>query len=207
MKSKITILMTAVLSIIMTACSPSTSGPTVTPPSWKGFNYVVKQAVDNSDEYEQIERGPIRPGDEIKVYAVRKNQGKLVGQINGTIYVRYTAYMKTGAPQSGVLDKTVTSAPNAALDGWDDPYATFTLPELDGECDYYKVEVACQFYFHTHGNQNSDVDFSNSESHVDPYIGHIYTDPTSFHPMNGGTANSGRAAGELQYHTIYNSDK
>lgn len=195
--------------MIMTACSSNESGPTVAPPSWKGFNYVVKKDKPEG-EPELIERGAINPGDEIKVYAVRKSQGKLVGQINGTIYVRYTAYTGPGLPKTEVLDKSVTSTPNASLDGWEDPYATFSLPAIEGECDYYKVEVACQLYFHTFGNQNSDVDFSDNESHIEPYIGHIYTDPAYFHPLNGGSANSGKDGNEdngLQYHTIYLMEK
>lgn len=197
----------AAFATFMTACSPNENGPVVAPPSWKGFNYVVKKAV--GEDYVQTERGPIAPGDEVKIYAVRKSQGKLVGQITGTIYLRYTAYPKTGAPQTGTLDKAVTSVANSNLDGWEDPYATFTLPALegDGECEYYKVEAACQLYFRTFGNQNSDIDFSDTESHMDPYIGHIYTESSGFHPMNGGSANSGREAGGLKYHTIYNSDK
>lgn len=205
MKNKITMLTMAVFAMIMTACSSNEASPEVAPPSWKGFNYIVKKAV--GDEYEQTERGPISPGDELKVYAVRKSHGKLVGQINGTIYIRYTAYMKTGAPQTEILDKSVISTPNANLDGWEDPYATFTLPELDGEYEYYKVEAACQLYFRAFGNQNSVVNFSDSESHMDPYLGNIYTEMAEFHPMNGGSANSGRVTGGLQYHTIYTTNK
>lgn len=205
MRSKITMWMMALLAMTMTACSNEESGPTVAPPSWKGFNYVVKKAV--GDEYEQIERGAIKPGDEIKVYAVRKSKGKLVGQINGTIYVRYTAYTQNGKPHTGVLDKSATSIPNETRDEWDDPYATFTMPEIEGECNYYRVDVACQLYFRTSGNQYSEVDFSDNTSHVDPYIGHIYTDQAGFHPMNGGSAYSGREAGDLQYHTIYLKDE
>ncbi len=197
----------AISAIIVTSCSENHSGPTVVPPSWKGFNYAVKKTVGEGDEYEQIERGPICPGDEIKVYAVRKNQGKLIGKINGTIYVRYTAYLETGETQSEVLDKSVTSPENATWDGWDDSYATFSLPELEGEYSYYQVEVACQLYFKAYGNQYSEVDFSDTESHVDPYFGHIYTDYAIFSPENGGSASSGRSAGSPQYHTIYTFNK
>lgn len=207
MKNRIAIMLTAVIAMIVTSCSESQSGPTVVPPSWKGFNYVVKKNVGNGDEYEQIERGQIRPGDEIKVYAVRKNHGKCIGKINGTIYIRYTAYMETGAPESEVFDKSVTSIENAAYDGWEDPYATFTLPELDGEYSYYRVDVACQLYFKAFGNQYSEVDLSDTESHMDPYLGHIYTDLSLFHPENGGSASSSQSSETQQYHTIYTFSK
>ncbi len=200
-------LLVAAVAALMTACSANESGPVVTPPSWKGFNYVVKKTVEGKDEPVQIERGDISPGDEIKVYAVRKNVGKHIGKISGTIFVRYTAYMETGAPQTATLDKSAISVENASYDGWEDPYATFTLPELDGECEYYKVEVACQLYFKAFGNQASEVDYSDRESHVEPYIGNISTDLTKFDPMNGGSANSGVDTDVMQYYTLYNSNK
>ena len=67
MKSKIKFLFVALLAILAISCSESNIGPTVTPPSWKGFNYAVKRAIDGGQagEYEQKERGALLPGDEI----------------------------------------------------------------------------------------------------------------------------------------------
>lgn len=205
MKNKIIASFVALFAIILTSCTESNDGPVVTPPSWKGFNYVVKRAVDGGQtgEYTQIERGELVPGDEIKVYAVRKNPGANIGQISGTIYVRYTLYPENGAPITGTLDKGVTTLANSSLDGWEDPYATFVLPSTDQKYSFYKVETACQFYFKTFGNQNSNIDYSDQTSHEEPYLGNIYTDLSKLHPMNGGSANSGNEAGELKYHTIY----
>ena len=92
MKNKIIILLVSLLAFVFAGCSENNDGPEVTPPSWKGFNYVVKKAVPDGQtgENEQIERGTVEPGDEIKVYAVRKNKGANIGQISGNIYVRYT---------------------------------------------------------------------------------------------------------------------
>ena len=202
MKNKIVLLITVLCACLQSACT--FEAPLVAPPSWKGFNYVVKQpASDNSDDTVQVERGDLYPGAPVRVYAVRKSQGRLVGQITGTIKLRCTVYPSTGAPETKVIDKTVISIANSTYDGWEDPYATFTLPSFDGEYDYYKVEAACQFYFNTFGNQNSEVDFSDETSNEAPYLGNIYTDRATFHPMNGGSASSGRKDGELEYHTIY----
>ncbi len=205
MKNKIATLLIATLAVVMTSCSENNDGPTVTPPSWKGFNYVVKTTV--GDKTEQTERGAIKPGDEIKVYAVRKSVGKLIGEINGTIYIKYTAYMAEGAPQVVTLSKSALSIANDKWDGWEDPYATFTMPVLDGECTYYKVEAACDLYFKAFGNQNSEVDYGDATFHEAPYIGEIHTDLTNFHPLNGGSASTGYVAGELKYYTLYISTK
>ncbi len=202
MKNKITTLLMAATVMMTAACTESHSGPTVTPPSWKGFNYVVKKASTS----EQITRGDIEPGDEIRVFAVRKIQGKLIGQILGIIYIRYTAQTTNEAYLSEVLDKQVTSIPNTTLDGWEDPYATFTLPTLDGECLYYKVEAACAFEFNAHGNEYSNVDYSDQTSHEDPYLGSIYTNLTDFVPGIGGEASSAPGGDGLKYHTLYESN-
>ena len=185
MKNKIIILLVSLLTFVFAGCSENNDGPEVTPPSWKGFNYVVKKAVPDGQtgENEQIERGPVEPGDEIKVYAVRKNKGANIGQISGNIYVRYTISPEKGDVISGTLDKPVTSLANSSYTGWEDPYATFALPSIDQPYDYFKVEVACQFYFKAFGNQNSMVDYSDQTSHEDPYIGSIFTDLANFHPI------------------------
>ena len=209
MKSKIKFIFVSLLTILATSCSESNIGPTVTPPSWKGFNYVVKRTIENGQvgEYEQIERGAIVPGDDIKVYAVRKNEGKNIGQVSGTIYVRCTIYPESGAPIIEVLDKPVTSLANSSYEGWEDPYATFTLPSAAESYSYFKVETACEFYFKAFGNQNSLVDYTDQTSHEEPYLGSIFTDLANFHPMNGGSANSGWEGSNLKYHTIYTYTK
>ena len=202
MKNKIIIFITALCACLLSSCS--FDAPLVAPPSWKGFNYVVKQPVPgNPGDTVQVERGALYPGAPVKVYAVRKSQGRLVGQITGIIRLRSTIYPKSGAPIIEKLDKTVISLANDTYDGWEDPYATFTLPSFEGEYDYFKVEAACQFYFNTFGNQDSEVDFSDETSNEAPYLGNIYTDRATFHPMNGGAASSGMEDGELKYHTIY----
>lgn len=206
MKNKIIIFITALCACLLSSCS--FDAPLVAPPSWKGFNYVVKQPVPgNPGDTVQVERGALYPGAPVKVYAVRKSQGRLVGQITGIIRLRSTIYPKSGAPIIEKLDKTVISLANDTYDGWEDPYATFTLPSFDGEYDYFKVEAACQFYFNTFGNQDSEVDFSDETSNEAPYLGNIYTDRATFHPMNGGSASSGNEDGELKYHTIYTYTK
>ena len=206
MKNKIIIFITALCACLLSSCS--FDAPLVAPPSWKGFNYVVKQPVPgNPGDTVQVERGALYPGAPVKVYAVRKSQGRLVGQITGTIKLRCTLYPSTGAPETTVIDKTVLSPANNTYDGWDDPYATFTLPSCEGEYEYYKVEVACRFLFNTFGNQDSEVDFSDETSNEAPYLGNIYTDRATFHPMNGGSASSGNEGGEPKYHTIYTYSK
>lgn len=92
MKNKILLLFVSFIALAFAGCSENNDGPLVTPPSWKGFNYVVKRSVEGGQagEYEQIERGELVPGDEIKVYAVRKNRGSNIGQVSGDIHLRYT---------------------------------------------------------------------------------------------------------------------
>ena len=202
MKNKIFLLIIVLCACLLSSCS--FEAPLVAPPSWKGFNYEVKQPdPDNIGDTVQVERGDLYPGAPVRVYAVRKSQGRLIGQITGTIKLRCTVYPSTGAPETTILDKTVISLANDTYDGWEDPYATFTLPSFEGEYDYFKVEAACQFYFNTFGNQDSEVDFSDETSNEAPYLGNIYTDRATFHPMNGGAASSGMEDGELKYHTIY----
>ena len=202
MKNKIVLLITVLCACFLSSCT--FEPPLVAPPSWKGFNYEVKQPdPDNIGDTVQVERGALYPGAPVRVYAVRKSQGRLIGQITGTIKLRCTVYPSTGAPETTILDKTVISLANDTYDGWEDPYATFTLPSFEGEYDYFKVEAACQFYFNTFGNQDSEVDFSDETSNEAPYFGNIYTDRATFHPMNGGSASSGTEGGELKFHTIY----
>ena len=201
MKNKFIILLATMFVLAFSSCLQNNDGPTVVPPSWKGFNYRVKQATENGDTI-QPERGALYPGAQIKVYAVRKNPGVYVGKMYGTIYVRTTTFFEDGTSIVTDLDKSAIQLENASYDAWEDPYATFTLPDTDKPYVSYKVEAACQFSFKTFGNQNSDVDYSDQTSHEDPYLGHIYTDLTTFHTYNGGSANSGKVVGGLKYHTI-----
>lgn len=210
MRDKITFWATVLCVMLLSSCSVDKEGPMVTPPSWKGFNYVVKRAKPDGQpgEYVQVERGELRPGDDIKVYAVRKNDGHLVGQISGDMYLRCVIYQENGAaPESFVLDKSVISLANSAYDGWEDPYATFQLPTTDQPYYHFRVDVACQFYFKAFGTQNSPVDNSDMTSHEEPYLGDIYTDYAGFDPLNGGSANSGNDGDGLKYHTIYKYTK
>ena len=193
MKNKILLLFGSFVALAFAGCTANNDGPWGTHQSWKGFNYVGKRSVEGGQagEYEQIERGELVPGDEIKVYAVRKNRGSNIGQVSGDIHLRYTLYPEKGDVISGTISNPVTSLANNSFDGWEEPY------------EYFKVEVACQFYFKAFGNQNSEVDYSDQTHHEEPYIGNIYTDFANFHPMNGGSANSGNYGGGLQYHTIH----
>ena len=206
MKNKVILLITALCACLLSSCS--FDAPLVAPPSWKGFNYVVKQPVPgNPGDTVQVERGTLYPCAPVRVYAVRKSQGRLIGQITGTIYLRCTLYPSNGAPQTKDLNESVISLANDTYYGWEDPYATFTLPSFEGEYEYYKVEVACRFLFNTFGNQDSEVDFSDETSNEAHYLGNIYTDRATFHPMNGGSASSGNEGGEPKYHTIYTYTK
>ena len=205
MKNKIMLLLAVVGVLALTSCVQNNDGPTVVPPSWKGFNYVVKLPAENGNPGDsvQVERGPLAPGAALKVYAVRKNPGVYLGQIYGTMFLRTTLFFEDGTSFVEVLDKSVISPYNDTYDGWKDPYATFTIPSTDRSYVSFKVEAACQFYFKAFGNQNSKVDYSDQTSHEAPYLGHIYTDYANFHPLNGGAANTGKTNGELKYHTIY----
>ena len=206
MKNKVILLITAFCACLLSSCA--FEDPLVAPPSWKGFNYVVKQPVHgNPGDTVQVERGALYPGAPVRVSAVRKSQGRLIGQITGTIKLRCTLYPSTGAPQTTVTDGSVMSLANDTYDGWKDPYATFILPSFEGDYDYFKVEVACRFLFNTFGNQDSEVDFSDETSNEAPYLGNIYTDRATFHPMNGGSATSGNEGSDLKYHTIYTYTK
>lgn len=204
MKRKYVFYLLILLSSFIVSCS--FDAPTVTPPSWKGFNYVVKKTVDagKPNESIQITRGDLAPGDSIKVYAVRKNKGTNVGAISGKIYLRCVITEESGRPHTFEFDKGVTSIANSSYDGWEDPYATFKLPTIDQPYRSIRVETSCQFYFKTFGNQNSEVDFADMSSHEDPYLGSIYTDYFSFDPMNGGSASCNPSGGSgLKYHVIY----
>lgn len=209
MKSKTIFLFAALVLMLASSCSQNQDGPTVTPPSWKGFNYAVKRSVDGGKpgEYIQEERGDLVPGDSIRIYAVRKSAGTYIGEIRGDVYVRTTIYPENGAPVVTIQDQRVVSLANSEYTGWEDPYATFGLPDIDVAYTYFKVDVACQFSFKAFGNQYSEVNYGDQTSHEDPYIGHIYTDLVNFHPMNGGSANSGKEGDGLKYHTIYQYTK
>jgi hypothetical protein len=201
MKNKIAICLVSLMTLLLTSCFETT----VTPPSWKGFNYVVKRPLNDGSDgvYEQIERGEPRPGDEIKVYAVRKNVGKNVGMLSGIVRLRYSAITEEGLSVGETMEQTIISEPNSTADGWEDPYAIFTLPKMDRPYTSYKLEVACHFYFKTFGNEHSEIDYGDNTSHEAPYLGHIYTDLEKLHPMNGGEASSGKVGSEWKFHTIY----
>lgn len=205
MKKKIQFMLAALLALFVTSCSNVKD--TVVPPSWKGFNYVVKRPVEGGrpGDYDQIERGALVPGDEIKVYAVRRNKGANVGAISGTISVSCTMYTEKGERINHVITNPVTTLSDSSHEGWEDSYAIFTLPAADVPYTYYEVKAACQLYFKAFGNHESHVDMSDQTSHEDPFLGHIYTNQVD--PLNGGSASSGKEGGELRYHTIYKYTK
>lgn len=192
----------AILLVLISSCASEDTA--VQPPSWKGFNYIVKKAVADGKpgDTEEIERGNLVPGDQIKIYAVRKSKGKKIGEIRGDIYVRTTLLPAVGAPVIEEYSKPVVSLANSSLDGWEDPYITYDLPAYEGEYRHYKVEVACRFYFRAFGNENSEVDLSDRTSHEEPYIGNIYTNYDTFSPLNGGDAATGMGT-TLEYQTLY----
>lgn len=204
MKSILSRLCLLLLSVFIASCS--FDAPLVTPPSWKGFNYAVKKPVEGGKPGDStlVIRGDLKPGDPIRVYAVRKNYGVNVGAISGKIHLRCTITEESGRPHIFELDKGVTSLANDAYDGWDDPYATFTLPTITEPYQSIRVEASCQFYFKAFGNQNSEVDLADMSNHEEPYLGYIYTDYMNFDPMNGGSASCNpNGSGGLKYHVIY----
>ena len=205
MKNSIKFFVMAIVSLFVTSCSQNLDGPDVTPPTWKGFNYVVRKGVVGGlpGEFTQIERGDLEPGDSIKVYAVRKHHGIHTGQISGTMFIRCIIIPEKGPAVIEEMDKSVTQLANATYTDWEDPYATFELPEYDEPYTKIQVEVACQFYFKAFGNQNSKVSILDQTSNEAPYLGHIYTDFDTFDPLNGGSASSGREGSGLKYHTLY----
>lgn len=202
MKNKLTFALAGITLLLLTSCLGDFDAPTVQPPSWKGFNYVVRKNVAGG-ETEQEERGAIQPGNSIRVYAVRKSAGKNIGKIDGAIYIRTTLTPKTGNVVVKNLDALVTTLPNAAMDGWENPYASFDLPKYEGEYLRYKVEVACNFYFRANGTEDSEVDYGDRTSHEEPYIGNIYTNYTTFSPLNGGDASTSQGGNGIVYQTLY----
>ena len=90
MKNSIKYFVMAIVGLLVTSCTQNLDGPDVTPPTWKGFNYVVRKGVEGGlpGEFAQIERGDLEPGDSIKVYAVRKHHGIHTGQISGSMFLR-----------------------------------------------------------------------------------------------------------------------
>lgn len=215
MRNKILMWVLVLMTLVLTSCSESTDGPTVVPPSWKGFNYVVKREINSgqSGEYEQIERGALKPGDEVRVYAIKGNRGRWIGSIGSgdkdtpsSFFRLRCTLQQNGATNSEKFEYEEvadTDDYDKTTNTFGNPYATFTLPSTDQPYEYFKVEVACQFYFKAFGNQNSLVDYSDLTFHEEPYIGSIFTDYDNFHPMNGGSANSGKSGNSLKYHTIY----
>lgn len=203
MKRKFVFYLLILLSSFFVSCSFDL--PTVTLPSWKGFNYEVKVPSPNGKPGDSIviERYDIKPGDAIRVTAVRKNKGTVL-RITGNIYLRCVIIEESGIPHEFNLVEPVKSIANSSLDGWEDPYATFKLPTIDKPYRSIRVEVSCQLYFESRYNQNSEVDFADMSSHEDPYLGSIYTDYFSFDPMNGGSASCNPSGGSgLKYHVIY----
>ena len=207
MKNSIKYFVMAIVGLLVTSCTQNLDGPDVTPPTWKGFNYVVRKGVEGGlpGEFAQIERGDLEPGDSIKVYAVRKHHGIHTGQISGSMFLRCIITPQSGPTVVKDIDKSITQLANAGYTGWEDPYATFELPEFDEPYTHLQVQVACQFYFKAFGNQNSKVSILDQTSNEAPYLGHIYTDFATFDPMNGGSASSGREGTGLKYHTLYPS--
>ncbi len=139
----------------------------VVPPTWKGFDYKVKKGGVGED----TERGEIGPGDKVRVYCVRKSNGVLTGMIKGTITLKWTT-QASGPSVVTEMTESVTTPVNPTYDGWLlYSYADFNIPD-GGPYDFCKAEVTCNLNFECFGNA---VRWEDHTSHMDPYIGSIYT--------------------------------
>lgn len=165
---KLILLMSVVLGMFsVSSCSSDEDRYAVVPPTWKGFDYKVKKAGTG----EETERGEIGPGDKVRVYCWRKSNGVLTGMIDGTITLKWTT-QADGPSVVTPLTENVTTLPNSTYDGWQlYSYADFEIPD-GGPYDFCKAEVTCNLHFECWGQT---VKWEDHTSHVDPYIGSIYT--------------------------------
>lgn len=204
MKHPSLIAVLSLFAILLTSCAeaPTSGASTVVPPSWKGFDY-VKRLTTGGDEDKSL-----LPGDEIKVYAVRKREGRNIGAISGYFFLRTVLTPENGPDVYDLQEEAAISEANSTYDGWKDPYAVFTIKNDGVRYTHIKVEVGCKFSFKCFGREDSGVDWSDLTYHEDPYYGSIYTNQTKFSPLNGGEASSaqgGSTEEEVKYHTIYES--
>ena len=162
---KLILLMSFVLGMFsVSSCSTDYD---VVPPSWKGFDYKVLKAGTG----EETERGEIGPGDKVRVYCWRKSNGVLTGQVKGKIVFKWTT-QADGPSVVTEMTEDVKTPVNDDYDGWKDySYADFEIPD-GGPYDFRKAEVTCNLYFECFGQ---NVRWDDHTSHVDPYIGSIYT--------------------------------
>lgn len=162
---KLILLMSVVLG--MFSASSCSSDYDVVPPSWKGFDYKVKRGGAG----QEIERGEICPGDKVRVYCYRKSNGVLTGMVKGTITLKWTTQASGPSVVTEMTENVITPV-NPEYDGWLlYSYADFDIPE-GGPYDFRKAEVTCNLYFECFGQ---NVKWDDHTSHMDPYIGSIYT--------------------------------
>ena len=160
-----------VVSFLFSTCSLDSGRDdekyAVVPPTWKGFDYRVKKGGDG----EETDRGEINPGDVVRVYCYRKSNGLRTGQIKGTITLKWTT--QADGPSTTVeMTETVMTPANESFDGWKDySYANFKIPD-GGPYVFRKAAVSCSFTFECFGQS---VKWEDRTSHVDPYIGSIFT--------------------------------
>lgn len=142
----------------------------VVPPTWKGFDYKVKKDGIGED----TERGEIGPGDKVRVYCVRKSNGVLTGMIKGKITLKWTTQAEGPSVVTEMTEEVITpvNPVNPDYDGWLlYSYADFNIPD-GGPYDFCKAEVTCNLNFECFGQ---NVRWDDKTSHMDPYIGSIYT--------------------------------
>lgn len=155
------------VSFLSSSCSTDSTDYEVVPPTWKGFDYKVKEGGIG----EETDRGEIRPGDKVRVYCYRKSNGLLTGEIKGTITLKWTT-QGDGPSTTEEITENVISPVNDTFDGWKDySYADFDIPE-GGPYVFCRAAVSCSFTFECFGQS---VRWEDKTSHVDPYIGSIYT--------------------------------
>lgn len=206
MKHTSLIVVLVLFTAFLASCTDAST--TVVPPSWKGFDYVKRLSA--GDDESSLGNGDksILPGDEIKVYAVRKNEGRNIGAISGRFFLRTVLTPENGPDVYDLQEEAAKSEANSTYDGWKDPYAVFTIKNDGARYTHIKVEVGCKFSFKCFGSEDSGVDWSDLTYHEDPYYGSIYTNQTKFSPLNGGEASSAQGGStdeEVKYHTIYES--
>lgn len=162
---KLILLMSVVLG--MFSASSCSSDYDVVPPSWKGFDYKVKRGGAG----QETERGEICPGDKVRVYCYRKSNGVLTGMVKGTITLKWTTQASGPSVVTEMTENVITPV-NPEYDGWLlYSYADFDIPK-GGPYDFRKAEVTCNLYFECLGQ---NVKWDDHTSHMDPYIGSIYT--------------------------------
>ena len=197
----------AIASTVM-ICSCSNDDYSVTPPSWKGFDYSINSLKD-------IQANNLTPpstinwGDTLKVTMVRKEFGHLVGQIRGTIYVLYTLTDPRTPQQTIETGDTLTIIHDAEASTADyqyNCYAKVIIQAPDYQPQGYsitQIQTACLADISTFGSNKSEIIWNDLTSHESPYIGSSYV--TKVDVMNGAQIVSSTSNEDttLHYYTLW----